>query len=164
MSQAEDKMLEIMERHLPYEITMLVCSHTALGTMIYSKDDHSKLVRNSLINSFCIAARNVLDFLLNKINARASAVTFNYKPFAQGKPEQSLIQKIQDQIAHITLNRTSDPEKKINGVVRDALSRAIIPELIVFRGCLRKKYQHTPWDFEVDEDGNYRLLRWPLEN
>jgi hypothetical protein len=124
--------------------------------------DNETAVRNALMESFCIHARNLIDFLQGKRKGvRARALTDNYMPFASGEIDKALTKKIEDQIAHITLHRTSDPKEKINGKVRAKLLRAIANELVIFRAKLRPEYRHTPWGFEVN-DGEITLSKWHL--
>jgi len=157
----ETKLVEVIETHLPYEIGMLVFTAKLLETMQPGNlPENEAAVRNALIESFCIHARNLIDFLLGKRKGvRAKAVTDNYKPFASGRIDKALTQKIEDQIAHITLGRTSDPNEKIDGRIRAKLLRAIATELTAFRTCLKPQYRHSPWNIEVKDDG-VMLAKW----
>jgi hypothetical protein len=158
----EAKLVEIMEHHLPYEIGMLVFTSRLLETMQPGNlPDHEKAMRNALIESFCIHARNLIDFLegkKKKSRLRAKSVTDGYKP-ASGWIDKALTKKIEDQIAHITINRTLDPSARINGEVRTKLLRAIAKELVAFRKKLRPQYRHTPWRIEVDDE-QLLLQKW----
>jgi hypothetical protein len=158
----EAKLVEVIERHLPYEIGMLVFTAELLETMQPGNlPDNENAVRNALIESFCIHARNLIDFLAGKRKGvRAKAVTNNYKAFVNGEIDKALTQKIEDQI--VTLGRTSDPSEKINWRVRNILLRAIATELIAFRARLKPQYRHTPWKIEISDDGKVALSMWVL--
>lgn len=156
------KHLEIAEEHLPYEIGMLVFSARVFQTMKSdgSVPDIEAALRNALITAFCTHARNLIDFLESKRKgARARKMANDYKPFANGKIDKRLTKKLEDQISHLSFGRTSDPNEKINGRDRTALLRAIVTELIAFRPHLRREYQHSPWELEINDE-TVKLTMW----
>jgi hypothetical protein len=153
---------EIAEEHLPYEIGMLVFSALVYQNMGTGgpHPDIERAVRNALITAFCIHARNLIDFLESKRKgARARKMAVDYKPFANGKIDKRLTKKLEDQIAHLSFGRTSNPNEKINGRDRTNLLRAIVTELIAYRPHLRPEYQHSPWNLEINDE-TVRLTLW----
>ena len=138
------KLVEVIERHLPYEIGMLFSTYKRLEA---GEPDHD--VRNALIEAFCIHARNLIDFLKGKRKGvRARSVTDGYTPFAGTKIDRALTKKIEDQIAHLSIGRTSDPNEKIDGRVRSVLLWAIATELVEFQRHLKPQYR-TAWKIEA---------------
>ena len=94
----DPKLLEILQDHLPYEIDMLLGTFRKLELGVV--DD---MVRNALIESFCIHARSLIDFLNNQRGVRASSFTNrSYVPFRDGKIRASVITKLNTQVAHLT--------------------------------------------------------------
>lgn len=56
-------LMDIIEKHLPYEIDMLRRTHTQLSKI--DEADEQRAIRNALIESFCIHARSLLHFFAN---------------------------------------------------------------------------------------------------
>jgi hypothetical protein len=92
----EPKLKEIVERHLPHEIDMLFAMFARLDEGISDIP-----LRNAAIESFCIHARNLIEFLEGTGKVKAKAVTYDYKAFADGKVDRGLVEKLHDQIAHL---------------------------------------------------------------
>jgi hypothetical protein len=155
----EAKLKEIIERHLRYEIIML------FATFEKEVIVPDRYIRAALVESFCIHARNLIDFLRGKSSkgprVRATSVTYDYKPFANGKIDKALTDKIEDHVAHLGFGRTSDPKEYINRRDRLALLRSIAVELIVFQQHLRPQYR-APWKIKITEHGAPSLKRGVL--
>jgi hypothetical protein len=144
----DPKLKEIVEQHLTYEIGMLFWAYGAVN-LEASKPQPEGHIINALIESFCVHARILNDFLLGKKNnVPAKSVTYDYKPFASGKIDKKLTDKIGAQIVHLGRDRTSDPASKIGGADRLLQLRSIAAELVMFRQHLRPEYQ-VPWSIEI---------------
>lgn len=88
---SEAKLKEVVEHHLPYEVDMLFATFVKLDHGI--ADTHT---RNATIESFCIHARNLIEFLESDgKGVKSKAVTYDYKAFAGGKIAKALKDKIQ---------------------------------------------------------------------
>jgi hypothetical protein len=100
------------------------------------------VLRNALIESFCIHARSLIDFFNDRKGAKASDFTEpTYVPFPNGPIADTLVTKLSTQIAHLTLNRTADPQKKIDHTAREELTTKLAAELVNFFGNLKPEYQ-----------------------
>ena len=67
MANPDKKILEFVREHLPYEIDMLRSTYLTLyqGGVDWA-------IRNALIESFCIHARNLLEFFSKKADSGAA--------------------------------------------------------------------------------------------
>jgi hypothetical protein len=131
---------EIIRQHLTYEIEMLFATQQRL-----QQGESDRIVRNALIESFCVHARNLIDFLRGKRSGvTAKAVTHDYKPFVKGEIDKKCRHMIEEQITQLGYGRTANPEQQINGHVQIVLARALAEELIEFQRHVRPGYS-TPW-------------------
>lgn len=130
--------VEIMNEHLPYELIMLRGTFDQLVT-------HT-VETNALIESFCIHARQLLDFFEDKegrtTDARASDFTKTKYQTKHLPPSKDPIRdNINKQIAHITLCRTTDSTEKITGQDMLKLLNALTDEAEKFKKKLKPEYQ-----------------------
>src|SRR5262245_47145858 len=88
-------------------------------------------------------------------------MTDDYTPFANGKIDKKLTNKLEDQFPHLSFGRTADAKDKINPEEMITLLRAIATELITFRNHLRPEHRHSPWSLEIT-DVSVSLTRWAL--
>jgi len=135
---------EILREHLPYELDMLQFTFERLLWNDIVQDD----LRNALIESFCIHARSLIDFFNNKQGVWASEfVDSTYVSFRGGKVKRTLIAKLNTQIAHVTLERTADPHKKIGAVERQELFDKIRLALAEFEQHLKPEFKGM-WKYQ----------------
>lgn len=123
---------EILEEHLFYEIWMLLHTDEALRT------PHSTVTQNALIESFCIHARQLLDFFENRQGVHAKDFTTDGTYVAahlDGLKSQR--RKLNTQIAHLTAQRTKDPNHKILEADRILLRDALLREAHHFESRLQ---------------------------
>ena len=140
------KLREIIKQHLTYEIEMLFATQAKLQA-----GEPDRNVRNALIESFCIHARNLIDFLRGKRSGvRASSVTYDYTPFADGEIDREYRRMIEEQITHLGFGRTSNPVEQINGRVQATLLSSIAKELVRFKHHIREQYP-CPWEIEIGD-------------
>jgi hypothetical protein len=129
---------ELFERHFLYEVWMLVETRQRLGWAIL--DDI--VVRNALIESFCIHARALNDFFNDKKGAKASWFTLGtYAPSERAADYGAAISKLSTQIAHLTQRRTSDLSEKVNQIDREILFVNLIDEARNFRRDLKLEFE-----------------------
>jgi hypothetical protein len=95
--------------HLPYEIDMLRSTMTLINSGCFTG-----AIKNALIESFAIHARNLTDFFRvesenpQRDDVFASDFTNkDYEPCKDNSPPEALIVKINKQVAHLTLTRPS---------------------------------------------------------
>lgn len=143
--------LEVIEEHLPYEIDMLFGTFTRI-----ENDIDDIVVRNALINSLAVQCRNLIEFLAERSSA---AVTHDYNPFSKRRIDNSIIKKINDQITHLGLGRTADPDEKLSQRDFVQVLAVVCAELIDFRDHLRREYLYkTSWKI-VRLPTGYKLVR-----
>jgi hypothetical protein len=150
MSQIEH---EIVEHHIPYEVQMLRAMFCYLSTPV-TRFMVQQWVVNGFIETFCVHARNLIDFFRETTDSRtgyAAAKHFTdatYKPFKPSRDEGVLIGKLNDQIAHVTYRRTTRDAAKIGDNERVLLLRLIEEELARFGGHLDQQYKSL-WPAEM---------------
>jgi hypothetical protein len=112
---------------------------------------------NAIIESFCVHARNLIDFFsvdsatppqASKNYVGAKHFCDGYAPWTKGGPNRELYGRLNAQISHLTYNRTSKDEEKIGPKEREELVELIERELEIFRGCLRRPYAEK-WPFRT---------------
>jgi hypothetical protein len=124
-------------QHLPYELDMLAQTYEQLNVT------KGRVLVNALIESFCIHARNLIEFYRGKSDVHASHFTSSkYKPKyvaanANGLGN-TLYAKLNQQIAHMSKDRTTDPKKKIGPDDRTKIIQALRLEEARFRSCLNE--------------------------
>jgi hypothetical protein len=127
----DKKLKEFLHEHLPYEIDMF------RWTYIQLQIPAPVMLRNALIESFCIHSRNLLEFFSG--SHQAWPVTdfcdAHFTPLDKSRC-QSPLTRISNQIAHLGKSRTSDPNRKIN-VTDPAIANLIEPEIGRFIKHLR---------------------------
>lgn len=111
------------------------------GTRLALRNDHDPILRNALIESFCISARALIDFTLGKNGENATDYADGYIPWANGRVSKDLTRRLSHQIAHLTLKRTEAESEKLDGRAREDLYVAVITEMEVFRKCLKAEYK-----------------------
>lgn len=129
---------DILGHHLPYEIWMLQETHQRLKGAV-----SDQVVTNALIESFCIHARQLLDFFENKQGRCAkdfTGGTYNATCLSYLRTQRT---KLNTQIAHLTACRTKDPKEKIGGTDRDKLLKAILREARNFQSNLVGTFAET---------------------
>jgi hypothetical protein len=129
----EQKLKEIMSNdQFGYEVWMLTETYRRLATQ--RLEDQDRVLANAMIESFCIHARILIDFFYGRGGVKAKEVTLKtYHPFQSGKISKALTEKLNTQIAHLTLKRTSVGSEKIGPADRTELFDAIMAELQIFK-------------------------------
>jgi hypothetical protein len=127
-------------KYLCYEIEMLGLSKARLE----AGEIKDRVVINALIESFCTHARNLNEFFLERSGWRdslkASAFTdVAYKPPRRTKRRIALFDKINQQITHLTVKRTSNVRQKIGPRYRDEMYKTLYADLLKFNRHLRPR-------------------------
>jgi hypothetical protein len=107
------------------------------------------VLRNALIESFCIHARTLIDFFNNKQAGVSRFIDGAFVPFSNGKVAAALTTKLNAQIAHLTMERTAKGIDKIGDAERQELLDKIMPEVVAFGRSLKGRY-HSAWKYDVD--------------
>jgi hypothetical protein len=145
---------KIIARHFPYEIDMLRYCFQQLN-----KDTPRERLMNYVLHeSFCVHARNLIDFFYDdKIN-RPTARHFtksDYEPFGGENPKENPIYgRLNEQINHLSWHRTEDDYDNIGPSERKELYDLIEAEIVRFDGYVNETYRpmwRGPKHFSVIE-------------
>jgi hypothetical protein len=134
---------EILTHHLVYEVEMLIATLVRLEAGI--RDD--KVMAYAFIESFSLHARNLIEFFdtkrdSDKVGAYMFADT-SYMPMAKAVVKNALRTKLNNQIVHITRERTADDTQKLNDIDRRELLTILAAELVRFIVSLAPQYKAT---------------------
>jgi hypothetical protein len=141
-------MEDIIKEHLPYEMAML------RATFKYLQLDHGEVIDNALINSFCVHARNLIDFFAGTKEAqdRSIAKTFTdpaYNPFkGHDVRREPIYGKLNKQITHLAYGRATADSEKIGPKDWEALLRLINEEADNFVSHLKPVYKRL-WPEQI---------------
>jgi hypothetical protein len=145
LNHSPDGMNQIIKDHFRYEVQMLRYTHQRLCRGFAGTD---KCEANAVIESFCIHARNLIDFLReteSKLSdgkyAAAVHFTDRYEAFKTHSMSDDLYGKLGEQIAHITYGRTNIDEEKLGAKERQRLFDLIAHEIPIFLGHLKEQYR-----------------------
>jgi hypothetical protein len=126
---------EFFEEHFPYEIAMLSNAHTLISV--------KGAELNTAIESFAIHARAFFEFFEVKKKQGYCASDFTvskYVPQFVDKIDQKTIDKLNQQIAHMTGKRTSKQEDKFGGKEQAEVLEAINKEIAEFKKHLKPQF------------------------
>lgn len=132
---------DLMMDHVPYEIAMMQATHEGLTEGRIRQG----ICFNAYIESFAIHARSLINFFNGKDGCKAKDFTDNYTPFANGKVPKRLVEKLNQQIPHITEKRFNTPEEKLNLDDVKEIRRLIDAETSRFLEHMQPGYR-TTWD------------------
>jgi hypothetical protein len=99
---------KLLDEHIPYEADMLSGTYEKLAGGI-----EDAIIRNAIIESYCIHCRNLINFLKNddkNLKVKDFAPTFDYKNVCKEKNYRELIS---NQVAHLSKKRHSESDEKI---------------------------------------------------
>src|SRR5262245_16938817 len=120
------------------------------GEVANDADDDKKIVNNALIESFCVHARNLIEFFRN--NKFTTAYAASYKPFKRfaGTDQISTIyDRLCGQISHLVhekkgIRRTIHGSEKITAWDRYEILDILRAEIVEFRAHLATgEYAHV---------------------
>jgi hypothetical protein len=149
LKHSPDGLIEALEHHVVYEVNMLRHTFGFLHLPAWSP-----ALLNAIIESFCVHARNLIDFFDEK-SATPGQSNFvgakhfcsdEYKPWSRGSPSTDLRGRLNKQISHISYERTSRNQEKVGPKEQLELVRLIEGELEIFAKFLRKPYA-SRWPF-----------------
>lgn len=119
--KATDK--EMLGHHLAYEFEMLQGTYSMLAN-----DLDDKIITNALIESFCIHARQLIEFFNNKQGRKAEEFTGGTYAAKHVGSLGDVVKKLNTQIAHLTGERTANSNDKIGSIDRCELLMALEQE------------------------------------
>jgi hypothetical protein len=122
-----------LQHHLRYEINMLNASYALIYQIraVLERGDASDsqkwAAQNAMIEDFCLHARLLLEFFYDR--KQNSASRLSVPAYRRPDRPKDLVQKLNNQIAHMMENRTEVEAEKIGAPDRAALLRWIDTEL-----------------------------------
>jgi hypothetical protein len=146
--QMEQQTLDEMINHqLPYEVDMLRATFSYLSGGAVLRVIFNGGVVNAFIESFCIHARNLIEFFeqqsttpKNVAGSRHFTLP-SYVPFKMRQDHAALTHKLNNQITHLTYRRTTKDEEKIGDEDRAVLLQLLELEIERFSTNLRDRYR-----------------------
>jgi hypothetical protein len=136
----------LLRCHFVYEIKMLQETYRRCWEEVSDDaEDEKKILNNALIESFCVHARNLIEFFQDK-KFRVTYANSQYLPFSQVSPNtmNAIYGRLCAQITHLvhsgTQNRTIDALQKINAKDRYEILGILRGEIIQFKGKLVPSY------------------------
>lgn len=141
-----EKIMEFFQRYLHYEVWMLRSTYDLL---IQSRSDI--VINNALIESFCIHARNLIEFFKNHKSCDFDPRWFTNNNFRLKRTfvRDGLVRKINTQISHLTCERTTEVASKIGPKDRAELLNSIESELTRWCNALTDEWKdsaHSKFD------------------
>jgi hypothetical protein len=158
MPATAEQIHDILAEHLPYEVQMLNFSFEVL---CWTPGILGQLPVNALIESFCIHARNLIDFFTEQsVSPKNYAGAKHYVGaswIASGDSDyksDSIYGKLNEQIAHLTYGRQKDLDKKIQGPDIGSLKQVLDDEAKRFVDSLPPP-QRAVWNVAAIKMGLY---------
>ena len=136
----DEKVSECFARHLPYEIDMLRELYLELLSGKYSQ-----LLHNSHIESFLIHARNLIEFFKNKEPCDFDPRLFTDESYEPNRQfiNSKLLDKINEQIAHLTADRTAVASEQLGPTHWAQIKEALESEISRFEKTLKPEHNPT---------------------
>ena len=137
MNIEEARCIPLIKEHIPYELDMLNGTYEVLVNGI-----DNPIVRNAMIESFCIHCRNLIKFLKNKddnLKVKELAPEFRHTEVAKNKNYNDLISH---QIAHLSKKRVSEEAKKIGPELWKEMYIEISRHIPIFAEKLKSPYNN----------------------
>jgi hypothetical protein len=137
---------EFFTEHLPYEISMMRGSIEVLSTPLLGT-----FATNAFIETFCLHARNLIEFFRNKEGCEFDPQDFTTAAFEVKTAfiGNGPLQWINKQVSHLTKGRTKDPAEKINTADIAEMNRAIEAEIERFLRHLTPE-RRAMWEANAD--------------
>ena len=140
---SQEKSIEHLEDHLPYELLMLRHTYERMNTPRYPLD------WNAHYESFAVHARNLFDFLTNRATAnnfKASHFSTAFKVTKNDEVQRIINQDLHSQVLHLGKNRESDEDKKVGHQKREKVFTWIETNMAAFIDSLKDTKFNAHWD------------------
>ncbi len=125
----------LAREHLPYEIAMLFATDRLLRRRPYA----SRTIKNALLESFGIHARNLLKFFCGEADVKPRDLTIpSYIPAAKSDRTEELLVKI-NKMVQIDFARTEESREKFHE--REEILKFIDEERVRFEASLTPHYR-----------------------
>src|SRR5579862_5901937 len=129
-------LIEYLGVHLDYEVKMLNGTYFAIPRAPLANDETS-IVKDALIESFCIHARALFEFFREE----ASRHEYTSSTYARCGHEEKYRQRLNTQIAHVIYEgRTADDAKKINSLELFEMLNDLRQEWTRFKAARKAPY------------------------
>jgi hypothetical protein len=129
---------EFFDEHLPYEVEMMRGLYDEL-----SAGGYTQLIHNANIESFHIHARNLIEFFKNKKPCDFDPRLFTHERYQPNGNfvDNSLEAKINQQISHLTADRTADAAQKLGPKEWAKIRGAVEKEIARWGESLSPEYK-----------------------
>jgi hypothetical protein len=164
LKHSPEGLMEAFEHHVVYEVSMLRHTFNFMGVPAWSTE-----LRNAIIESFCVHARNLIEFFSQKSETAGQADSDyvgakhfckSYEPWTKGRLSTELVARLNRQVAHLTYDRTSQTEGKVGPKEQLELLGLIEQEIEIFANSLREPYR-SKWPFK---DPSFRIPAAVIQN
>jgi hypothetical protein len=142
---------EYFQKHLPYEIDMMREAILALAT----RDKLSRFERNAFIETFCLHARNLVEFFGDDGDYGPHAFTDAEFELDSHVISARTLRRINQQISHLTKRRIDDGRRKIHGGNLKDVHQAIEAEIRHFTQHLKPEWRER-WKIQT-----HLAIQWP---
>jgi hypothetical protein len=152
MAKTAHKLQEVFNKHIPYEIGRLI----EMYDLLLKPDPYRSVaeptretIDDALIVGFCIHAKNLVEFFEQKPHkhyaAAADYTDQGYQPWeiAHGTVAHELKGKLNNQLSHLSYERTEEPNEKIGVNERKQLLDMIHDQLVRWIGHLKPEYDRS---------------------
>jgi hypothetical protein len=123
-----------LQHHLGHEVEMLRETYklvNEINDLLKATPDQRRVLRNAMIETFCIHARGLEEFFRKDCSGSAKSYASKYDP---AKIDKKLKDKLNMQLAHLIHGRAAGEE--VNNTDRYDLLKFIEEELAKFQGLL----------------------------
>ena len=144
-------MIDMLDEHLPYEVAMMLCAHDSLFPTLTVA---SGFPSNAVLESFCIHARNLFEFLTmkggggkNYAFAKAYVPAFDaFRDPRANTDKDDLYKKICEQITHLSFARVKDVGKVRFDAEVPTTAKLLLPEIATFANALEQDEHRRAWE------------------
>lgn len=162
------ELAEAFAEHVHYEVEMLDAVHhwlandlSAMSLPVRPNIDARQFAVNLAIETFCLHARNLCDFLKDQNRGWRDYAKPSFAGVPFGGLDRETYNKLNDQVSHIRVdNRTADPAQKIKTTDCQRIFRILAQHLRGFGDTLKDDYKHL-WRCEFADDCSRITVRPP---
>jgi hypothetical protein len=159
LKHSPEGLMEAFEHHLVYEINMFRHAYNFLRVPAWSQE-----MANALIESFCVHARNLIDFFSEYSETPGQSRDYigarhfckDFQSWTKGGPTDDVKNRLNRQISHLTYDREAATNRKIGPDERNELVELIEREIEIFASHLREPYT-ARWPFKQNGPVNYLM-------
>jgi hypothetical protein len=149
-------MQEVFDQHIAYEIAVFADTYRVLtgGLAIHASEEADKIIGDALKVAFCIHGKTLMEFLSKSSGGSYAAsedYADNYLPWKieHGTKAHALRGKLNNQLSHLTYDRTDLDADKIGDQDRKELVGLIHSELVRWIAAFKTPYDRNKFDLRA---------------